>query len=115
MAMVSTVAADLGHTVLFGALASGVTLHLLPSDDGFDADRFAKAMRDVDILKIVPSHLRGLLQASRSADLLPHHTLVLGGEACDAALIAEVRRLRPECRILNHYGPTETTVGRSHA
>ena len=73
MAMVSTVAADLGHTVLFGALASGATLHLLPPETVFDADVFATAMRDgeVGILKIVPSHLRGLLQASRSADLLP--------------------------------------------
>ncbi|MCJ9733644.1 non-ribosomal peptide synthetase, partial [Bradyrhizobium sp. PRIMUS42] len=113
MAMVSTVAADLGHTVLFGALASGATLHLLPPEAAFDADAFAQAMREgeVGILKIVPSHLRGLLQASRSADLLPRDALVLGGEASDAALLDEVRRLRPECRILNHYGPTETTVG----
>ena len=113
MAMVSTVAADLGHTVLFGALASGATLHLLPPDAVFDADAFAQAMREgeVDILKIVPSHLRGLLKASRSADLLPRGALVLGGEACDRALLDEVRRLRPSCRILNHYGPTETTVG----
>lgn len=113
MAMVSTVAADLGHTVLFGALASGATLHLLPSDAVFDADAFAQAMREgeVDILKIVPSHLRGLMRASRSADLLPRDAIVLGGEACDQALLDEVRRLRPECRILNHYGPTETTVG----
>ncbi|WP_315833220.1 non-ribosomal peptide synthetase [Bradyrhizobium prioriisuperbiae] len=113
MAMVSTVAADLGHTVLFGALASGATLHLLPPDKVFDADAFAQAMRDgeVGILKIVPSHLRGLLQASRSVDLLPRDVLVLGGEACDPALVEEVRRLRPHCRIINHYGPTETTVG----
>ncbi|MCA1389298.1 amino acid adenylation domain-containing protein [Bradyrhizobium sp. IC3123] len=113
MAMVSTVAADLGHTVLFGALASGGTLHLLSPEAVFDADAFAQAMREgeVDILKIVPSHLRGLLQASRSADLLPRDALVLGGEACDGALLDDVRRMRPECRILNHYGPTETTVG----
>ena len=113
LAMVSTVAADLGHTVLFGALASGVTLHLLPPETVFDADAFAKAMRDgeVGILKIVPSHLRGLLQASRSADVLPRDALILGGEACDAALLDEIRQLRPQCRILNHYGPTETTVG----
>ncbi|MBR0960066.1 non-ribosomal peptide synthetase [Bradyrhizobium japonicum] len=113
MAMVSTVAADLGHTVLFGALASGGTLHLLSPEAVFDADAFAQAMREgeVDVLKIVPSHLRGLLQASRSADLLPRAALVLGGEACDEALLDEVGRLRPECRILNHYGPTETTVG----
>ncbi|MFB6420648.1 MULTISPECIES: non-ribosomal peptide synthetase [Bradyrhizobium] len=113
MAMVSTVAADLGHTVLFGALATGGTLHLLSPEAVFDADGFAQAMREgeVDILKIVPSHLRGLLKASRSADLLPRDALVLGGEACDGALLDEVRRLRPGCRILNHYGPTETTVG----
>lgn len=113
LAMVSTVAADLGHTVLFGALASGGTLHLLPPDAVFDADAFAQAMREgeVDILKIVPSHLRGLLKASRTADLLPRAALILGGEASDQALLDEVRRLRPECRILNHYGPTETTVG----
>ncbi|WP_257165789.1 non-ribosomal peptide synthetase [Bradyrhizobium sp. SRS-191] len=113
MAMVSTVAADLGHTVLFGALASGATLNLLPADAAFDADDFAQAMRDgdVSILKIVPSHLRGLLQARRSADMLPRDVLVLGGEPCDPRLIADVRQLRPQCRIVNHYGPTETTVG----
>ncbi|MGJ4925640.1 amino acid adenylation domain-containing protein [Bradyrhizobium sp. HKCCYLS2038] len=113
MAMVSTVAADLGHTVLFGALASGATLNLLAPEAAFDADSFARAMREgeVDILKIVPSHLRGLLRAQRSADMLPRDVLVVGGEACDAALIAEVRALRPSCRIINHYGPTETTVG----
>ncbi|CCD96147.1 putative Non-ribosomal peptide synthase:Amino acid adenylation (modular protein) [Bradyrhizobium sp. ORS 375] len=113
MAMVSTVAADLGHTVLFGALASGATLTLLPTDAVFDADAFAQAMREetVDILKIVPSHLRGLLQARRSEDLLPRDVLVLGGEPCDQRLVADVRQLRPQCRIVNHYGPTETTVG----
>ena len=77
MAMVSTVAADLGHTVLFGALAAGVTLQLLPPEKVFDADRFARAMRDgeVGVLKIVPSHLRGLLQASRSAIFCPAMSL----------------------------------------
>ena len=113
MAMVSTVAADLGHTVLFGALASGATLNLLPADAAFDADAFAQAMREgsVDILKIVPSHLRGLLQARRSEDVLPRDVLVLGGEPSDPRLLADVRQLRPQCRIVNHYGPTETTVG----
>ncbi|MGJ5203813.1 amino acid adenylation domain-containing protein [Bradyrhizobium sp. HKCCYLR20261] len=111
MAMVSTVAADLGHTVLFGALASGATLNLLAPDAAFDADAFAEGMRGVDVLKIVPSHLRGLLQARASADMLPRDVLILGGEAADPGLIADIRRLRPQCRIVNHYGPTETTVG----
>ena len=35
-------------------------------------------------------------------------TLVLGGEACPAELVA--RWAKPDCRMINTYGPTETTV-----
>ncbi|SHN31623.1 non-ribosomal peptide synthetase [Rhizobacter sp. OV335] len=112
-AMVSTVAADLGHTTLFGALCSGGSLLMLDPAAAFDPDAFADAMQRhrIDVLKIVPSHLKGLLNAARPQDVLPAHTLVLGGEVADAALIAAVRTLRPGLRIVNHYGPTETCVG----
>ena len=112
-AMVSTVAADLGHTALFGALCSGGSLLLFDSAQAFDPDAFASTMarHRIDVLKIVPSHLKGLLNAARPQDVLPAHTLVLGGETADAALLASVRELRPALRIVNHYGPTETTVG----
>ncbi|NIF29268.1 amino acid adenylation domain-containing protein, partial [Pantoea sp. Tr-811] len=113
MAMVSTTAADLGHTMLFGALASGRLLHLLPQELAFDPDGFASymAQHQVGALKLVPSHLQGLLQAARAADVLPAQALVLGGEACSWSLVQKVRELRPACRVINHYGPTETTVG----
>ncbi|ACE85121.1 non-ribosomal peptide synthetase [Cellvibrio japonicus] len=113
MAMVSTIAADLGHTMLFTALASGRLLHLLPYDCAFDADSFAcyMATHQVGILKIVPSHLQGLLQASQPEQVLPQHALIVGGEICQWSLVNKVRQLRPGCRIINHYGPTETTVG----
>ncbi|MDF2643484.1 MAG: pyoverdine sidechain peptide synthetase D-Asp-L-Thr component, partial [Pseudomonas sp.] len=113
MALVSTIAADLGHTVLFGALCSGRTLHVLPESLGFDPDGFADYMAEhrVGVLKIVPGHLAALLQASRAADVLPWHALIVGGEACSPALVEQVRALKPGCRIINHYGPSETTVG----
>ncbi|MCO7245650.1 non-ribosomal peptide synthetase [Halomonas sp. Mc5H-6] len=113
MAMVSTVAADLGHTVLFGALCTGRTLHLISPECAFDPDAFAAYMREqqVDVLKVVPSHLRALLSAATPADVLPHERLILGGEAADWALLARIAELKPTCRVLNHYGPTETTVG----
>ncbi|TFY88820.1 amino acid adenylation domain-containing protein [Pseudomonas kairouanensis] len=113
MAMASTVAADLGHTMLFGALASGRLLHLLSKDHAFDPDSFASYMSEhqVDVLKIVPSHLQGLLQAANPANVLPRQLLVVGGEACPWSLAQKVRQLRPDCRVVNHYGPTETTVG----
>ncbi|MCU1734442.1 MULTISPECIES: non-ribosomal peptide synthase/polyketide synthase [unclassified Pseudomonas] len=113
MAMVSTIAADLGHTLLFGALASGRTLHLLSHEHAFDPDSFAAYMAEqrIEVLKIVPSHLQGLLQAAKPADVLPAQLLILGGEASSWNLVEQVRALKPGCRILNHYGPTETTVG----
>jgi amino acid adenylation domain-containing protein len=112
MAMVSTVAADLGHTVLFGALAMGRALHLMPQENAFDASRFAQWMRErrIGAMKIVPSHLKGLLLAA-GPDVLPHDWLVVGGEAADAELLALLHKHRPALRVLNHYGPTETTVG----
>ncbi|WP_353175961.1 non-ribosomal peptide synthetase [Delftia acidovorans] len=113
MAMVSTVAADLGHTVLFGALCSGRALHLMAPELAFDPDGFARYMAEhrVDVLKIVPSHLQGLLNAGMPADVLPASRLVLGGEATRWPLIDRIAALRSGCRVLNHYGPTETTVG----
>ncbi|MGE8158582.1 amino acid adenylation domain-containing protein [Paraburkholderia sp. NPDC080076] len=113
MAMVSTVAADLGHTTLFGALCSGRTLHLLPAQCAFDPDRFAHEMRtrNVGILKIVPSHLHALLDAQHPADVLPAHALVTGGETLPWSLVERIAVIKPACRVINHYGPTEATVG----
>ncbi|CAG2160773.1 non-ribosomal peptide synthetase [Cupriavidus numazuensis] len=113
MAMISTVAADLGHTVLFGALCSGRTLHLIDAARAFDPDRFAGYMREhrVDVLKIVPGHLQALLAAADPAGVLPARCLVLGGEATGWPLLERIAQLRPDLRVLNHYGPTETTVG----
>ncbi|VWC77821.1 non-ribosomal peptide synthetase [Burkholderia lata] len=112
-AMVSTVAADLGHTTLFGALCAGRTLHLLPAACAFDPDLFADEMRrrDVGVLKIVPSHLQALLDARVPADVLPRHALVTGGETLTWALVVRLAALAPACRVINHYGPTEATVG----
>ncbi|WP_163021691.1 AMP-binding protein, partial [Pseudomonas viridiflava] len=113
MALISTIAADLGHTVLFGALCSGRTLHVLPEALGFDPDGFARYMAEhqVGVLKIVPGHLAALMQASQPADVLPQHALIVGGEACSPTLVEQTRQLKPECRVINHYGPSETTVG----
>ncbi|SAL45217.1 amino acid adenylation protein [Caballeronia sordidicola] len=112
-AYVSTPAADLGHTMLFGALAAGWRLHLFDDSDVRDPDRFAAAMarHDIDALKIVPGHLAGLLHATDAARTLPRRALVLGGESAGSALLARVAELAPACAVLNHYGPTETTVG----
>ncbi|MBA5868540.1 MAG: amino acid adenylation domain-containing protein [Nitrospira sp. CR2.1] len=112
-ATVSTVAADLGNTSIFGSLCSGRTLHVLSVERGFDPDAVAEYMADhrIDVLKIVPSHLAGLLEAGRPEQVLPRRCLILGGEAVHGSLVRRIRSLAPACEVINHYGPTETTIG----
>ncbi|MET0399177.1 MAG: non-ribosomal peptide synthase/polyketide synthase, partial [Longimicrobiaceae bacterium] len=111
-AMVSTVAADLGNTVLYPSLCTGGALHLLPREVTTSGERFAAYVRGhgIDVLKIVPSHLAALLGAG-GPEVLPRRLLVLGGEASQAAWVDELRERAPELAVFNHYGPTETTVG----
>ncbi|MFB9235167.1 amino acid adenylation domain-containing protein [Plantactinospora siamensis] len=116
LAACSTLAADLAHTMVFTALATGCTLRLVDAAAAIDPELFADRLAEhpVDLLKLVPSHLIGLLDAAdpaRAAELLPRACLVLGGESLSWALVDRVRALRPELRIVNHYGPTEATVG----
>ncbi|MEM7582343.1 MAG: amino acid adenylation domain-containing protein, partial [Acidobacteriota bacterium] len=113
LAMVSTFAADLGHTCTFPALAGGGSLHVISAERATDSVALGRYFSEhqIDVLKIVPSHLEALLNAPAETPPLPRHWLVMGGEACPWQLVARVRELAPECRLLNHYGPTETTVG----
>ncbi|MBX3301082.1 MAG: amino acid adenylation domain-containing protein [Nitrospira sp.] len=112
-ALLSTVAADLGHTMLFGALCAGRTLHLLSTERGFHPEQMAEYMQreQIDVLKLTPGHLAGLLDATQPEQVLPRHCLVLGGEALPWTLVERIQALAPHCAIINHYGPTEATVG----
>ena len=111
--LLSTVAADLGHTQLFGALCNGGSLILVDEDTSFDplalADFFGE--HPVDVLKITPGHLHGLLQAHPDPRLLPRERLVFGGDALKPDLLRQVGALAPTLRLFNHYGPSEATVG----
>ncbi len=112
VAVVSTLSADLGNTALFGALCSGATLHVVPEDVTTDAERFADYVKahPIDVMKVTPSHLAGLLSGSSPGAALPRALLILGGEAASPKLVAEVLA-HGRCRLVNHYGPTETTIG----
>ncbi|HST62618.1 MAG TPA: amino acid adenylation domain-containing protein, partial [Longimicrobium sp.] len=112
-ATVSTIAADLGHTSVFGALCGGGCLHVMGAERIADGDAFAAylAEHEIDVLKITPSHLAALMGGRDAAAVLPRRCLVLGGEPARTAWVDEIRALAPGLRIVNHYGPTETTVG----
>ena len=112
-ALVSTFAADLGHTVIFPSLCTGGFLHVISQDRASDPVGLSEYFyrNPIDCLKIVPSHLSALLTVAHPERVLPRQRLILGGEASNWQLIEKVSRLAPSCSIFNHYGPTETTVG----
>ncbi|MEM7410829.1 MAG: amino acid adenylation domain-containing protein [Myxococcota bacterium] len=111
----STLAADLGHTTLFPALATGGTLRLFGEESMGNARVLAEQLRacPIDVLKIVPSHLAALLDGAGGPEaeraLLPAQALLCGGEPLPSALVERIGDAVPT--LLNHYGPTETTVG----
>jgi amino acid adenylation domain-containing protein/FkbM family methyltransferase len=113
-ALVSTLAADLGHTAIFPALATGGCLDILPQDIALDAPAAERwfSTRSIDAMKIVPSHLQALSGGDHPARVLPRRLLVLGGEGTPGSRLETFSRLAPPgCRIAIHYGPTEATVG----
>lgn len=110
--MVSTFAADLGTTMLYGALGSGGCVHVMSHARVTEPLAFADYMRRhrPDVLKLVPSHFETLCSMAPMQDLLPQRCLIFAGEACDWQTVDEVRAARPDLVIQNHYGPTETSV-----
>jgi amino acid adenylation domain-containing protein len=112
-ATVSTLAADLGNTVIFSSLCYGGCLHVMTQEQVSDPQAFGDYVRrhSIDCLKIVPSHISALLTSAHPEQILPRQCLILGGEASSWNLIAQIQQYAPECKIINHYGPTETTVG----
>ncbi|HTK10968.1 MAG TPA: amino acid adenylation domain-containing protein, partial [Ktedonobacteraceae bacterium] len=112
-ATVSTLAADLGNTAIFCALASGGCVQVLDYETVTSGEAMARwaQQHPIDVLKIVPSHLSALLESERAQVFLPRRILVLGGEALSGQLVERVRQVGGRCQVYNHYGPTETTVG----
>ncbi len=112
-ATVSTLAADLGNTVIFPALLTGGCLHVISQARAESQALLSEYFQreKIDVLKIVPSHLAALQTGSNPELVMPRSRLIVGGEASAQDWIERLRALAPSCQIFNHYGPTETTVG----
>ena len=111
---VQPLTADTSLTTLLGALFCGGCVQAVHPGDRVDVHAISQYTRDQrpDVLKIAPTHLSSLLEASPDPlSLLPGRLLIFGGETLPWELTQRVRRLDPDLRLVNHYGPTETTVG----
>jgi amino acid adenylation domain-containing protein len=109
----ASVATDLGNTVLFPALLVGGTLHLISPERANHPKSLGEYFQreQIDVLKIVPSHLNALQAGANSNPIMPRRHLILGGEVSRADWVKQLQAAYPDCVIHNHYGPTETTIG----
>jgi len=112
-ANVSTIAADLGNSCIYPALASGGTVHVISYDVLTNPDLFREyaIKHSIDVLKIVPSHLSALLGENSDGLELPIRCLIVGGEALSWDLVNRILDKERKCTVINEYGPTESTVG----
>ena len=111
-ALVSTIATDLGNTVIYASLASGGTLHVFTKESVSNIELLHGYFDEhtIECLKIVPSHWKALSMDGKL--LLPEKLLVFGGEALPEKMIESIRSSGANCQVVNHYGPTETTIGK---
>lgn len=109
MALVSTLAADLGYTMFYPSLCLGGELHVVSEDCSRDARMWEeyRIRRRLEYLKVTPMHVEGLVE---NGEALPGKALVLGGETCSREWVKWAVR-EWGCEVVNHYGPTECTVG----
>jgi len=106
--LVSTAAADLGNTVIYGCLATGGNLHIFPERDILDPEIMLNTR--VDCLKIVPSHWKAL--KNHRGILTPNKCLIFGGEQLTRDIIRWLQSVKGGFEVFNHYGPSETTIGK---
>ena len=106
--LTSSIATDLGNTVLYPSFLTGGTLYVLSEDELMDADSISAL--NIDCLKMVPSHWKTL--RSKDTVLAPNKCLILGGEAFTDDVFDLLATNDVGCEVYNHYGPTETTIGK---
>ncbi|AMP99731.1 Nonribosomal peptide synthetase [Pedobacter cryoconitis] len=106
--LLSTVAADLGNTIIYTSLLFGGTLQVFSASDAMSYEKIASA--ELDCIKIVPTHWKALQDDNRL--LIPNKCLILGGEQFSRDIIDHIRLHGGKCEVYNHYGPTETTIGK---
>lgn len=110
--LMSTLATDLGNTVLYSSLIYGNTLHLFSKEELRDSlyihNYFAK--HEIDCIKIVSTYWKSLEVDNNL--LLPNSMIIFGGEELSNSIINKIKKVKPSIRIINHYGPTEATIGK---
>lgn len=110
--MVGSIAFDLSVPNFFLPLTAGLSVTLLPPDEGLGnlADLLTEPA-DFSLLKITPGHLDVLRRMVQPDSVHSVRTFVVGADEVRTETALGWRKAAPRARIINEYGPTETVVG----
>ncbi|WP_316203114.1 MULTISPECIES: non-ribosomal peptide synthetase [unclassified Bradyrhizobium] len=112
-AMVQSLMVGSAISALYPPLLFGKSLHLISREKSLDANGCAAYLNEkqIDCLKIAPSHLAALVRESQTPGHLMRRVVIVAGEPSPTSWVSQWKALNPECLLLNHYGATETTIG----
>jgi amino acid adenylation domain-containing protein len=100
---------DLTITSLWGPLASGGSVELVPEAQGIDGLRTTvEKSPSPSVIKLTPAHMQALASGRIPEGI---ETLVIGGEALLCETVRPWRQHTSRPRLINEYGPSETVVG----
>ncbi len=113
--LTSSLAFDLGYTVLYPSLLKGGEFHIIPRETYLFAEHLLDyiAANKITYIKITPSLFATLVDEPgfTSERCQSMRAVVLGGEAIIAGDVQKAFNRCKGIRIMNHYGPTESTIG----
>lgn len=108
---------DLSTFDIYGALAAGAQLHLVPAERNLNPRAMARFIRDHELTQwfSVPSVLTYMAKFDVVAhgDFPSLERLLWCGEVLPTAVLAQWMRRLPGVRFTNLYGPTEATIASS--
>ncbi len=95
-------------------LMTGGTVYLPERNENDVLSGLWQTIRDSSqplLIRMTPTHCRGLLNDEHQVISFQSHHFVIGGEVMLPTDLERLRRSFPAARIFNHYGPTEGIVG----
>ena len=106
----TSISFDLSGTAIFCSFTRGGKLLLgKPDEDSLQGLLAMLGNKEVDILKLTPSHISLLKNMEIKSTQI--RKIILGGEKLHSDHIQTIRSIREDIEIYDEYGPTETTIG----
>jgi amino acid adenylation domain-containing protein len=109
---------DLSTFDIFGTLAAGAELHLVPPSLGIDPQRLAALIRNAELTQWVS--VPSVLSYMASFDVVAHDDfptlkrVVWCGDVLPTSVLAHWMKRLPHVQFTNLYGPTEATIASSY-